>query len=432
VRFERFRWRPARCVYIEKKHSMKKRPLGIPVWSDKLLQEVLRMILEAYFEPQFSPCSHGFRSGRGCHTALSEIKATWLGTTWFVEGDIAACFDSLDHSVMLSILGDKIHDSRFLRLMKGLLEAGYLEEWVYHATPSGAPQGGVVSPILSNIYLDALDRFVETTLLQAHNRGTERKPNRRYVALRGRARYLARTGRSNEAAALRRQAQTLPSMMLDDPAYRRLRYCRYADDFLLGFTGPRSEAEEIKRHLGEFLHDTLKLELSEPKTLITHGRTGAARFLGYEVNVLHADQKRDRRHRRSINGQIGLKVPGDVVRAKADRYQRHGRPWPRMERINDEVYDLFVAYQLEFRGLAEYYRLAYNLHQLGRLRGVMQESLARTLATKLRISVAQVYKRYGTIKQTPRGPRRVLWVTVERKGKRPLVATWGGVSLARL
>src|SRR5437660_2645035 len=196
VRLERYRWTPARRIYIEKKHSTTKRPLGIPVWSDKLLQEVLRMILEAYFEPQFSPCSHGFRPGRGCHTALQEIKRTWLGTTWFVEGDVAACFDSLDHSVLLSILGEKIHDGRLLRLMKGLLEAGCLAAWTYHATLSGTSQGGVVSPILSNIYLDALDKFVETTLFPAHNRGTHRKPDRRYAYLNERAHRMASQGRT--------------------------------------------------------------------------------------------------------------------------------------------------------------------------------------------------------------------------------------------
>jgi group II intron reverse transcriptase/maturase len=432
LRFERYRWTPARRIWIEKKHSAKKRPLGIPVWSDKLLQEVLRMILEAYYEPQFSPCSHGFRPGRGCHAALQEIRQTWVGTTWFVEGDLAQCFDSLDHSVLLSILAEKIHDGRFLRLVKGLLEAGYLEDWTFNATLSGVPQGGVVSPILSNIYLDRLDRFVETTLLPAHNRGTRRKCNLAYKRLEARACHLAGKGRSQEARALRRQAQAMPSQVLGDPSYRRLRYLRYADDFLLGFAGPRGEAEEIKRQLGEFVRTQLKLELSEAKTLITHGRTQAARFLGYEVSVLHNDRKHSRHGRRSINGRIGLRVPAAVVRAKCAPYLRHGKAVDRAERINDSVYDIVVRFQREFRGIAEYYRLAYNLHQLGRLKWVMQESLAKTLAAKLNISVAQVYERFKTVIQTKRGPRRVFQVTVERGGgKRPLVARWGAVPLAR-
>ena len=432
LRFERYRWTPARRLYIEKKHSTKKRPLGIPVWSDKLLQEVLRMILEAYFEPQFSPCSHGFRPGRGCHTALQEIKRKWAGTTWFVEGDIAACFDSLDHSVLLSILGEKILDGRFLRLMKGLLEAGYLEDWVYNVTLSGTPQGGIVSPILSNVYLDRLDKFVETTLLSANTRGTKRKPNRLYASRRERARQLASKGRVEEARTLRRQVQAMPVHLLDDPDYRRLRYLRYADDFLLGFAGPRREAEEIKRQLGEFLRDELKLELSEAKTLITHGRTQAARFLGYEVTVLHDNQQRNRHGHRTINGKIGLKVPADVVRAKCRPYMRNGKAIHRPERINDSVYEIVARFQVEFRGLVKYYQLAFNLHQLARVKWMMQDSLAKTVSAKLHISVGQVYRRYRTIIHTPRGPRRVFRVTVEREGKkRPLVATWGAVPLVR-
>ncbi len=332
---------------------------------------------------------------------------------------------------MLSILGEKIHDGRFLRLMKGLFEAGYLEEWTYHATLSGTPQGGVVSPILSNIYLDRLDKFVESTLLPAHNRGTQRKLNRQYACLNERAHRLASQGRTEEARALRRQKQTMPTQVLNDPDHRRLRYVRYADDCLLGFVGPRSEAEEIKRQLGEFLRSELKLELSEAKTLITHGRTQAARFLSYEVTVLHDNQQRDRRGRRTINGQIGLKVPGDVVRAKCDSYLQHGRAAPRRERINGSAYDIIVRFQLEFRGLVEYYRLAFNLHQLSRLKWVMQESLAKTLAAKLDITVAKVYRRFATTIQASRGPRRVFRVTVERQGKRPLVALWGAVPLVR-
>ncbi len=143
VRHERYRFKPARRVYIPKKGAAKTRPLGLPSWADKLVGEVVRLLLEAYYEPTFSDRSHGFRPHRGCHTALTEVANTWKGTTWFVEGDITDCFGSFDHEIMLSTLAEKIHDNRFLRLIQQMLQAGYLEDWVWNATLSGAPQGAL-------------------------------------------------------------------------------------------------------------------------------------------------------------------------------------------------------------------------------------------------------------------------------------------------
>ncbi|MDQ4032503.1 MAG: reverse transcriptase domain-containing protein [Actinomycetota bacterium] len=432
LRHERYRWTPVRRTYIEKKGTTKKRPLGLPTWSDKLLQEVLRLILEAYYEPQFSDHSHGFRPGLGCHTALREITHQWHGTVWFVEGDIADCFGSLDHSIMRSILAEKIHDGRFLRLIDGLLRAGYLENWRYHRTLSGCPQGGVVSPILSNIYLDRLDTYIEQAVLPAYNRGTRRTPYRPYMRLWQRACRLEQRGDRRAGHMLRMQMKTMPSRDPDDPGYRRLRYCRYADDWLLGFAGPRQEAEEIKASIGTFLHDQLKLELSPSKTLITHGRTRAARFLGYEIVVMHADHKHDHRGHRSINAAIGLKIPVDVIHAKCAPYLHHGKPIRRTERTVDTDFSIVAQFQAEFRGVAQYYKLAFNRHRLGRLKYVMERSLTKTLARKYRIRVAQVYRRYRAVLDTEHGPRRGLQVTAHRDGARaPLVAQWGGISLAR-
>jgi group II intron reverse transcriptase/maturase len=431
LRDERYHWTPVRRISIEKRHSKKKRPLGLPSFSDKLLQEVLRLILSAYYEPQFSPSAHGFRPGRGCHTALSEIYHKWVGTKWMVEGDIAQCFDALDHSVLVSILSENIHDGRLLRLIEGLLKAGYLEEWRYHATYSGSPQGGILSPLLANVYLNKLDKFVETTLVSAYTRGERRRVNPPYGALQRQESELRKKGELEQAEAFRRQKQLLPSFDPHDPGYRRLRYLRYADDWLIGWSGPRSEAEDIKIQVKAFLKETLHLTLSEEKTLITHARTHPAKFLGYDIVVLNNNHKHGWRGHRSINGQIGLKVPRQVIAEKCQPYLRRGKPVHRKERTEDTVYSIIVQYQQEFRGLAEYYQLAVNRYQLNRLKWVMERSLVATLAHKLRITMAQVYDRYQTTIETPDGLRKGLQVTVEREGKRPLVARWGGFSLAR-
>lgn len=429
LRFERYRWSPARRTYIPKKTGTL-RPLGMPSWSDKLLQEVLRQLLEAYYEPQFSDRSHGFRPGRGCHTALQSIYYGWKGTTWFIEGDIRGCFDNLDHEVLMSILREKILDQRFLRLIENLLKAGYLEDWRYHATPSGSPQGGIVSPILANIYLDRLDTFVESMLIPTYTRGRTRQRNTAYTSMIDRARYLRRTGRATEGRLLRQQAQQLPSGILDDPDYRRLRYMRYADDFLLGFVGTRQEAEGIKQHLADFLKTQLRLDLSSDKTLVTHARSTAARFLGYDVTVMQ-DNRKHTNGQRSINGIVSLRVPRDILQAKCQPYLKHGGPWHRPELLHQSTFDIVTQYQSVYRGIVNFYRLAHNLRDVAHLHGIMQHSLTRTLAAKLRLSVPAVYRRYRAEILGDDGRRRCgLVVRVAREGKPPLLAQWGGISLA--
>ena len=417
------------------------------------------------------------------------MAINWTGTRWFAEGDIKGCFDNIDHEVLLSGLGEKLHGNRFLRLLKHLLKAGYMEDWKYGRTLSGTPQGGVVSPILANIYLDRLDQFVETVLIPAYTRGAVRKRNPEWAALRRQMATQRDLGNHQLAETLRRKMQQLPSGDPQDPGCRRLRYVRYADDFVLGFIGPKAEAEAIKESLATFLRDTLKLELSREKTLITHATSQAAKFLGYELVTQQVNDKLDRNRQRNVNGRIGLRVPVKVIEQHCqaymengepayrsrlihdtdytivDRYQaefrgvvqyyllngriglrvpvkvieqhcqaymENGEPAYRSRLIHDTDYTIVDRYQAEFRGVVQYYLLAQNVSHLGKLRWVMEWSLAKTLAAKHKTTCRQVFRSYKSTVETEHGPRKCLKVVEQQgNGKRPLVTQFGGIPLKR-
>jgi group II intron reverse transcriptase/maturase len=427
MRNERYRFSPARRIYIPKKNG-RLRPLGLPSWSDKLAGEVVRLLLEAIYEPQFSRWSHGFRRNRGCHTALRDIQNTWTGTTWFIEGDISDCFGSLDHEILLRILAEKIHDQRFLRLIRNMLKAGYLEDWEYRDSLSGCPQGGVVSPILSNVYLDKLDKFVEQELIPQYTRGTRRKCNPEYDRIQYQLARARKRGDRAAARDLEKQLRSLPASDPMDPGYRRLKYTRYADDHILGFIGPKAEAEEIKAKLAKFLRETLGLELNQQKTLITHARSQHARFLGYDITVQHSRDKITG-GRRTVNGTIALRVPRDVIKAQTARYRRRGKPShrPRLQNLDD--YDIVRKYGAEYAGVVNYYLLARDVYRLTTLRWNAESSMLRTLARKHRSSVAKIAARHKAKIETSNGLRTCFEARKHREGKKDLVARFGGIIL---
>uniref|UniRef100_UPI0030E33902 hypothetical protein n=1 Tax=Dematophora necatrix TaxID=2751867 RepID=UPI0030E33902 len=396
IKDESFQFSPGRRVCIPKAYGGE-RPLTIAPPRDKLVQECMRMILEAIYEPSFHARSHGFRPNLSCHSALKEVRRKLGMARWFIEGDISKCFDSIDHEKLMNILGERIKDRRFLDLVRKALRAGYMEFRRYSHSVAGTPQGSIISPILANIFLDKLDRYIDT-VREEFNVGNKATINPEYKRLSSKK---ERTDSVEEKKNIRKILLITPSKLHIDPnaSHKKLEYIRYADDWIIGVRGSLEDCRIIVNKIDKFINEELNLDLSKEKTKITNAGKEVAKFLSVDI---HRKTHRTYRNnngiiRRNVNN-LRLAAPIQHISKKLQTYGflKGNIPYPKFKWMNEDKDAIILLYNSIYRGIVNYYRFTDNFNELSsKIYFILKNSCARLLAAKFKTTQGKIYKKYG-------------------------------------